>query len=76
MIASDADSNPLHELLQSSHTETLLAPRTALSAPFKFSLFFFISNTERAFEIYDNLHHSKISWYTVVMCAIQIMYTF
>ena len=31
--------------------------------PFKFSQFLF-SNTERAFEIYENLHHSKYSHYT------------
>ena len=31
---------------------------------FKFSQFLFL-NTERAFEIYENLHHLKISHYTV-----------
>ena len=35
-----------------------------LPVPFKFLQFLF-SNTERAFEIYENLHHSKISHYTV-----------
>ena len=53
--------------LQSSCTETLLAPwtplRAAASAVQIFAVFFF-SNTERAFEIYENLHHSKISRYT------------
>ena len=48
--------------LQSSCTVTLLAPHTADACElFKFSQFLF-SNTEQAFE---NLHHSKISPYTV-----------
>jgi len=56
----DGEGHSASKPLQSSlklHSEQL-------PVPFKFLQFLFL-NTERAFEIYENLHHSKISCYMV-----------
>ena len=48
----------------SNCTETLLAPHTAAAHAVQIFTVF-ISNMERTFEIYKNLHHLKISCYTI-----------
>ena len=55
------------EPLQSSRTETVSTSNCTPSGCSCCSNFqFLFSNTERAFEIYENLHRSKISHYMVI----------
>ena len=42
--------------------------------PFKFSQFL-ASNTDRAFEMYENLHHSKIRYISNYSCSTNSVYT-